>query len=245
MPKNSKHVPTKGRERLPPVSAIDKIPVAVPIASNGFFGYRGNPHGLHVAKSNAGRSAVHDREIKPGPIISTDLTLQDDATRLPIMTKRKASSIHVHNDSTPTAKRPKNKQNRPARSDTEDDPSNDEDRKPAAKDTTPTPDGVPSTCAGLKRKSASIRAGSVVSTRGQGIKREPTPQDRDCTCTCTYHYVHRPKWGFHTYGTCDQRSKPESYSHSAPESCKAHKSLVYCATAAANYPTTAAAVAAS
>jgi hypothetical protein len=210
MPKNTKHVPTKGQERPPPVSAIDKIPVAIPIVSNGLLGYRmdRNPYGLHVAKSNAGRSAVHDEEIKPDPMISTDLTLQDDATRLPIMTnngtidssKRKASSIRMHTGiSEPTAKRPKNKQKRPAISDTEDNPSNDEDRKPAAKDTTPTPDGVPSstcpsndedrkpaakdapptpdgvpsTCAGLKRKSTSTRTGSVVSMHGQGIKREP------------------------------------------------------------------------
>jgi hypothetical protein len=53
-------------------------------------------------------------------------------------------------------------------------PSNDEDRKPAAEETTPpTPDGVSSTCAGSKRKSTSTCSGSVVSTRGQGIKREP------------------------------------------------------------------------
>jgi hypothetical protein len=58
--------------------------------------------------------------------------------------------------------------------DTEDNSSNDADRKPAAKDSTPTPDGVHSTCAGLKRKSTSTRTGFVVSTRGQGIKREPS-----------------------------------------------------------------------
>jgi hypothetical protein len=52
-------------------------------------------------------------------------------------------------------------------------PSNDEDRKPAAKQNTPTPDGVPSTCAGLKRKRTNTRTGSVVSTSGQGIKLEP------------------------------------------------------------------------
>jgi hypothetical protein len=209
MPKNAKHVPTKGQEILPPVSAIDKIPVAIPIASNGFLGYRmdRNPYGLHVAKSNAGRSALHDEEIKPDPMITTDLTLQDDATRLPIMTnngtndssKRKASSMHVHTDSEPSAKRPKNKQDRPAMSETEENTSDDEDRKPAAKDTTPTPDGVPSsscpsndedrkpaaksttptpddapsTCAGFKRKSTSTRTGSAVSTRAQGIKLEP------------------------------------------------------------------------
>jgi hypothetical protein len=100
-----------------------------------------------------------------------------------------------------TTKCPKNKQDRPAMSDSEDNPLNDEDRKlaaknttgtptpdgapsstcpsndedskPAAKQATPTPDSVPSTCAGLKRKRTSTRIGSVVSRRGQRIKREP------------------------------------------------------------------------
>jgi hypothetical protein len=58
-------------------------------------------------------------------------------------------------------------------SDKEDNPLNDEDRKPAAKNTTPTPDGVPSTYAGLKRKSTSTRTSSMVSTNTQEIKREP------------------------------------------------------------------------
>jgi hypothetical protein len=187
VPKNAKH---------PPVSAIVTIPVAIPIAPN--------PNGLHVATSNAGRSAVHyDEDSKPDPIISTDLTLQDDPTRLTNngddTSKRKARSIHMHTTcSERTTKRPKTKQDRPPMSDSEDNssndedrkpaaittptpdgapsstcPSNDEDRKPAAKDTPPTPDGVPSTCAGLKRKSTSTRTESVVSTRGRGIKLEP------------------------------------------------------------------------
>jgi hypothetical protein len=187
MPKDTKHVPTKGRERERPplpVIAIDNIAGAIPFH---VFGNREeSSNGLHVAKSNAGRSAVHDEESQPDALhgVSTDLTLQDDATRLTIMTnngddssKRKARSIHMHSgtctDSEPTTKRPKNKQDRPAMSETEDNASNDEDRKPAAKDTTPKPDGVPSTCAGLKRKSTSTCSGPVVSSRGQGIKREP------------------------------------------------------------------------
>ena len=68
IPKNAKH---------PPVSAIDTIPVAISMAPN-----REHPNGLHVAKSNAGRSAVqHDEDSKPDPVISTNLTFQDDATR--------------------------------------------------------------------------------------------------------------------------------------------------------------------
>jgi hypothetical protein len=39
-------------------------------------------------------------------------------------------------DNEPRTKRPKNKQDRPAMSDSEDIPSNDEDRKPAARNTT-------------------------------------------------------------------------------------------------------------
>jgi hypothetical protein len=83
----------------------------------------------------------------------------------------------MHTNSEPTTKRPKNKNDRFARSDTEDNPSN-EDRKPAAKHATgtPTPDGVLSTCAGLKRKSTSTRTRSVVSASGQGIKLEQTPK---------------------------------------------------------------------
>jgi hypothetical protein len=186
MPKNTKYLPTKERERPPPVSAFDEIPVAIPIASNGaFLGYRRNPYGLHVTKSNAGRSAAHDEEIiKLDPMISTDLILQDDTTRLTIMTnngtnngKRKASSIDMHTtDSEPTTKRPKSKIDRSARSDTEDNPFDDKDRKPVASNTTASPDGVPSTCAGLERKSTSTRTRSVVYTSGQGIKLEQTPK---------------------------------------------------------------------
>jgi hypothetical protein len=131
-PKSTQHAPTKGEERLLSVNAT----------SNGFLGRNReeSKNGLHVAKSNAGRSAVlPDEDSKPDPVI----------------------------------KRPKNKQDRPPMSDSEGDPLNDEDRKPAAKNTSPTPDGVPSTCAGFKRKSTSTRTGSVVSTSGQGIKREP------------------------------------------------------------------------
>jgi hypothetical protein len=175
MPKNAKH---------PPMSAID------------------TKKGLHAAKSNAGRSAVsiHDEESKPDPVISTDLTLQEDATRDDTR-KRKARSTHTMHTtgSERTAKRLKNTQDRPAVSDSEDNPLNDEDRKPAAKQatptpdgapsstcpsndedrkpaasTTPTPDGVPSTCAGFNRKSTSTPATeSVVSTSTQGIKLEP------------------------------------------------------------------------
>jgi hypothetical protein len=58
--------------------------------------------------------------------------------------------------SEPMPKRAK-KQDRPAMNDTKDNPSNDEDRKPAAKKTTPTPDGAPSTsCPGLQRKRARV-----------------------------------------------------------------------------------------
>jgi hypothetical protein len=175
MPKNAKH---------PPVSAIDTIPVAIPIAPNREESKQNSR--LHVAtNSKAGRSAVqHDEESKPDPVISTS--------------KRKARCIHMHTGSERTrTKRPKNKQDRPPISDSkalnDEDrkpaaentaptpdgapsstcPSNDEDRKPAAKQATPTPDGVPSTCAGLKRKSTSTRTGSVVSTSTQGIKLEP------------------------------------------------------------------------
>jgi hypothetical protein len=102
-----------------------------------------------------------------------------------VRNKRKASST----GSERTTKRPKNKQDRRAMSDSKDNPLNDEDRKPVAKktsptpeavpsstcpsndegrkpaaSTTPTPDGVPSTCAGFNRKSMSTRAESVVST---------------------------------------------------------------------------------
>jgi hypothetical protein len=130
-------------------------------------------NGLHVAtKSNAGRSAVqHDEDSKPEPVISTDLTLQDNATRDDV--KRKARRILPHTGSERTTKRPKNKQDRPPMSDTKDNPLNDEDRKPAANNTSPTPDGAPSTCAGFKGKSTSTRTGSVVSTSAQGIKLEP------------------------------------------------------------------------
>jgi hypothetical protein len=83
MPKNTKHVPTKGRERSLPVIAR-------------------NPNGLHAAKSNSGRSALHDEESQPDPMMSTDLSLQDDATRLTITTnngddssKRKAAKREV------------------------------------------------------------------------------------------------------------------------------------------------------
>jgi hypothetical protein len=199
-PKSTKHAPTKGEERPLPVTSIGKIPstIVIPIAPrNGFLGNREHPNGLHVAKSNAGRSAVSihdDEDSKPDPVISTDLTLQDDATRDD--RKRKASrsthSMH-HTGSERTTKRPKNKQDQRAMSDTEDNTlndedrkpaakktsptpcpsSNDEDRKPAAKSTSPTPDGVPSTCAGFKRKSASTCTESVVSTSTQGIKLEP------------------------------------------------------------------------
>jgi hypothetical protein len=129
-------------------------------------------------ESNAGRSAVSihddDKDSKPDPVISTDLTLQDDATR-DDSRKRKAKSIHMHTSGSEhtRTKRPKNKQDRRAMSDTEDNALNDEDRKPAAKNTSPKPDGVLSTCAGFKRKSMSTRAESVVSTSGQGIKLEP------------------------------------------------------------------------
>jgi hypothetical protein len=188
-PKSTKHAPTKGEERLLPVNAV----------GNGFSGRNReeSKNGLHVAKSNAGRSAVlHDEESKPDPVIRTDPTLQDNATR-DDTSKRKARSIRTHTGSERTAKRPKNKQDRPPMSDSEGDPLNDEDRKPAAKNTSPTPDGVPSTrpsndedskpaakqaspipdgapstCAGFKRKSTSTRTGSMVSTSVQGIKTE-------------------------------------------------------------------------
>jgi hypothetical protein len=161
-PKSTKHAPTKGEERLLPVTAT----------SNGFSGTREEADGLNVAKSNASRSTVQDEDSKPDPIISTDLTLQDDPTRDD--SKRKKRSIHMHTTgSERTTKRLKNKQDRPPMSDSEDNSLNDEDRKPAAKNTSPTPDGVPSTCAGLKRKSTSTRTESVVSTRGRGIKLIP------------------------------------------------------------------------
>jgi hypothetical protein len=167
-PKNAKHAPTKGEERLLPVTAF----------GNGFSGIREeSKNGLHVVKSDASRSTVQDEDSKPDPIISTDLTLQDDPTRDD--SKRKKRSIHMHTTgSERTTKRLKNKQDRPPMSDSEDNPLNDEDRKPAAKNTSPTPDGVPSTCAGLKRKSASTRTESVVSTRGRGIKLEPVTNDQ-------------------------------------------------------------------
>jgi hypothetical protein len=119
---------------------------------------------------------AHDEGSKPDPMISSDLTFQGDATRLTNNgndSKRRARSIQMYAGSEPTTKRPKNKQDRPARIDTENNPLNNEDRKPSAKNTTPTPDGVPSTCAGVKRKSTSACTGSVVSTRGHGIMREP------------------------------------------------------------------------
>ena len=121
------------------------------------------------------RSAVEDKDSLPDPMISTDLTLQDGATR-DDTSKRKARSIHMHTDSEHTAKRPKkNKQDRPAMrsASVDSNPVNDEDRKPAAKNASPTPDGVPSTCPGFKRKSTSTRTESVVSTSAQGIKLEP------------------------------------------------------------------------
>jgi hypothetical protein len=162
-PKNAKHAPTKGEERLLPLTAF----------GNGFSGIREeSKNGLHVVKSDASRSTVQDEDSKPDPIISTDLTLQDDPTRDD--SKRKKRSIHMHTTgSERTTKRLKNKQDRPPMSDSEDNSLNDEDRKPAAKNTSPTPDGVPSTCAGLKRKSTSTRTESVVSTRGRGIKLIP------------------------------------------------------------------------
>jgi hypothetical protein len=193
-PKSTKHAPTKGEERPLPVTSmrIGKIPstIVIPIAPrNGFLGNREHPNGLNVAKSSA---VQHDEDSKPDPVISTNLTFQDDATRDD--KKRKARSTHMHHTgSERTTKRPKNKQDQRAMSDTEDNTlndedrkpaakktsptpcpsSNDEDRKPAAKSTSPTPDGVPSTCAGFKRKSASTCTESVVSTSTQGIKLEP------------------------------------------------------------------------
>jgi hypothetical protein len=151
-------------------------------------------------EANAGRSAVHDEDSKPDPVISTDLTSQGDATRLTNNgndSKRKARSIHIRSGSEPTTKRPKKRQDRPA--------MNDEDRKPAAKETTPTPDDAPSSCPDdapsscpddapsscpddapsscpddapsscpdLKRKGMSTRPRSVVLTRRQRIKCEP------------------------------------------------------------------------
>jgi hypothetical protein len=183
MPKNT--APKKeGQERPLPVTstAIEEIPVAISMAApDGFLGIRENPNGVHAAKSTA-----HDEDSKSSPIISikTDhLTSfeDDDSTRFTNSdddtSKRKASSIHMRTDmdNKPRTKRLKNKQNSPAMSDDqEDNPSNDEDRKPAAKDTTtPTPDGVPSTRAGFKRKSTSPYTGSVLSTSGQRIKLEP------------------------------------------------------------------------
>jgi hypothetical protein len=54
--KISSHAPTKGRERPLPVIDIDKIVVAIPILPNGLLGNCEEDNGLHVAKSNAGRS---------------------------------------------------------------------------------------------------------------------------------------------------------------------------------------------
>jgi hypothetical protein len=189
--KNTKYAAStkEGQERPLPVTstAIEEIPVAiVSMAPNGFVGTIENPNAMrvHVAKSTA-----HHEDSKPLPV--TDLTLfKDDSTRWTSKgdngtSKRKVRSTHTRTDSEPSTKRPKNKQSPPAISDVfeqaEDDPSNDKDRKPAAKDTTtPTPDGVPSStcCAGFKRKNTSTRTstytGSVVSTSGQGrIKLEP------------------------------------------------------------------------
>jgi hypothetical protein len=144
---------------------------------------RRTTNGLHAAKSNAGRNAILDEDSKPHPIISTDITFQDDATRLTNngddTSKRKARSIQMHTGSEqPTTKRPKNKQDRPTRNDTKVNSLNDEDRKPAAKKTTPTPDGAPSTCASFKRKRTQTCSNSVVSTSGQGVQREPTPNTK-------------------------------------------------------------------
>jgi hypothetical protein len=75
MPKNNKHAPTKGQERPLQVTSIGKqIPsiARIPMApSHGFLGTLENPNGLHAAKVNAGRIAVHDEDSKPDPVIST------------------------------------------------------------------------------------------------------------------------------------------------------------------------------
>jgi hypothetical protein len=81
LPKNNKHAPTKGQERPLPAACIGKIPIAIPIAPNGFLGTWENHNALHAVKSNTGRSAVQDADSKPDEMISTDRTPQDDATR--------------------------------------------------------------------------------------------------------------------------------------------------------------------
>jgi hypothetical protein len=66
------HAPTKGRERRPlPVIAIDNIVVAIPILPNGFLENREEDNGLHVAKSEAGRSKGAGKT--PSPDISVGL----------------------------------------------------------------------------------------------------------------------------------------------------------------------------
>jgi hypothetical protein len=60
-------------------------------------------------------------------MISTDLTFQDDPARLTKMTNNgddssKRRSNHMRADNEPRTKRPKNKQDRPAMSDSEDIP---------------------------------------------------------------------------------------------------------------------------
>jgi hypothetical protein len=155
MPNNTKHAPTKGNERPLPVIAIDNIVVANPIPPTGLLGNsEETKNGLHVARSNA-------RSINDG----------DDS-------KRKAG---LHAGSERTTKRA-NKQDHPGMSYTKDNPSNNEDRKPAAKESPPnppTPDGALSMFPGLKVESTSTHThtGSVVSTSGQGIKLEqPAPK---------------------------------------------------------------------
>jgi hypothetical protein len=140
MPTATQYAPaTKGRERRPlPVIALDKIIVAIPI-TNGVLRYREEANGLHVAGWRS--AANYDGKRKPAPAkMNTAEGCQDDVARLPNKSDGDHSQWNMHTDSDePTSKRAK-KEDRPTM---DDNPSNDDDRKLAAKTTLTTPqDGV-------------------------------------------------------------------------------------------------------
>jgi hypothetical protein len=114
-------------------------------------------------------------------------------------------------DNEPRTKRPKNKQDRPAMSDSEDIPSNDEDRKPAARNTTYYSYRTAYLAHALAQtKAQGTRTESVVSTSA-GNQANPSSRLR----------LHLPTTRLPTKLKLPLTVQIESHSHSAPESRQA------------------------
>jgi hypothetical protein len=196
MPKNTNHAPMKGQKIQLPVVAIDEILIHM---------RPGHPRKLPGFIENA--PPALQRLMKSDPSVKAYLNSMENGTSdqnkiraaIPILptgllgdsseetnglhvtksnarlindgddSKRKAS---LHAGSERTTKRAK-KQDHPGTSYTKDNPS---------KETPPTPPTPPppqnSMFSGLEVKSTSTHTGSVVSTTGQGIKREPAPKTK-------------------------------------------------------------------